>query len=301
MTIIEKKLKYLNNILPKVNKKPPPRSINPELTPMYFSAMFIGAKNSGKTYGLVKLLKNYEEHPIKDHEGHSLPTRIILFCPTGHSEANPIYKTLQHLDEDDIIVQFTEDVLLEKLNSIEKDKQDIEDYNNYINTWKIFIKHENVNVLTPEQLIILSKYDFMEPEHIPKPKYKYPPVVFMILDDLIGSNECFKKGHSVIGNLTIKHRHFGINLIFTSQNPKSIGCIIRNNIDIYILYRFANIKMVLEKIYEEVSNIITEQQFEELYKHATNEPYHALVIDTHPQTERDKRLKKNFDVVLTVN
>jgi hypothetical protein len=44
----------------------------------------------------------------------------------------------------------------------------------------------------------------------------------MILDDLIGSNECFRKDNSLISNLTRKHRHLGINLIFTTQNPKSI-------------------------------------------------------------------------------
>ena len=57
--------------------------------------------------------------------------------------------------------------------------------------------------------------------------------------------------------------------------------------------------MVLEKIYQEVSNVLTESQFEELYKHATEEPYNALVIDNHPKMERDKRFKKNFNVVLT--
>ena len=55
----------------------------------------------------------------------------------------------------------------------------------------------------------------------------------------------------------------------------------------YVLYRFANVKMVLEKLYEEVSNLLTETQFEELYKHATSEPHDALVIDTHPKMERD--------------
>ena len=57
--------------------------------------------------------------------------------------------------------------------------------------------------------------------------------------------------------------------------------------------------MVIEKNYEEVSNVLTEQQFEELYKHATSEPYIALVIDDHPKVDRDKRFKKNFNVVLT--
>ena len=120
----------------------------------------------------------------------------------------------------------------------------------------------------------------------------------MILDDLIGDNKVFKQ-QSLINNITIKHRHLGVNLVFTSQNPKSIPNIIRNNIDVYVLYKFANVKMVIDKIYEEVSNVLTESQFEEMYKHATSEPYNALVIDTHPKTERDKRFKKNFNVVLT--
>jgi hypothetical protein len=57
--------------------------------------------------------------------------------------------------------------------------------------------------------------------------------------------------------------------------------------------------MGLEFFFEEVSNLLTESQFEELYKHATQEPHNALVIDTHPKTDRDKRFKKNFKVLLT--
>ena len=54
--ILETKLINLDNKPIKVNKKSPPMSINKDLTPLYFTAMFIGAKNSGKSYGLVKLL-----------------------------------------------------------------------------------------------------------------------------------------------------------------------------------------------------------------------------------------------------
>ena len=84
----------------------------------------------------------------------------------------------------------------------------------------------------------------------------------------------------------------GINLVFTSQNPRSIPNIIGNNIDVYVLYKFANVKMVLEKIYQEVCNVLTESQFEELYKHTTEGPYNALVIDNHPKMERIKDLKR---------
>jgi hypothetical protein len=92
----------------------------------------------------------------------------------------------------------------------------------------------------------------------------------LILDDLIGNNECFKKGNCTISNLTIKHRHLGINIIYTSQNPKSIPNIIRNNVDIFCLYKFANTKMVLEKLYDEVSSFLKEDEFESVYKHATS-------------------------------
>jgi len=297
--IKEFKLSTLNNIVPKVNKKEPPRSTNNDLTPFFFTSMFIGAKNSGKSYGLVKMIKNYEDQPIKDSKGNTLEIRTILFSPTAKSQANPIYKSLKSLDFDnDVIEDYTDNKLIGKLNEIEKDKEDIEDYNKYVKAYKIFEKNENINLIDPEYLILLHQYDFEHYNNIPKPKYKHPPIVFIILDDLIGDNKVFKR-QSLINNITIKHRHLGVNLVFTSQNPKSIPNIIRNNIDIYVLYKFANVRMVLEKLYEEVSNLLTETQFEELYKHATSEPYDALVIDTHPKTERDKRFKKNFNVVLT--
>ena len=299
--IFEKQLSHINNKMPKINKRQPPKSTNPDLTSLYFTALFIGAKNSGKTYGLVKLIKNYESSPIKDADGNELEIRTILFCPTGNSEANPVYKSLKSLHEDDIILNYSDDQLNDKIMEIQQDKEDIEDYKIYLKAWKRFVQVQEVERLSDEEIMVLSKFHFMDPKYIPKPKYKYPPIIFMILDDLIGSNDCFKRGNSLISNLTIKHRHLGINLIFTSQNPKSIPNIIRNNIDIFVLYKFANTKMVLEKIYEECSSFLTEEQFEELYKHAVQEPHNALVIDTHPSTINENRIKKNFDVVLSLN
>ena len=58
--------------------------------------------------------------------------------------------------------------------------------------------------------------------------------------------------------------------------------------------------MIIEQVYDGVSDILTEQQFEEAYRHATTEPHDCLVIDTHPEANIDKRLKRNFDNVLIV-
>jgi hypothetical protein len=50
----------------------------------------------------------------------------------------------------------------------------------------------------------------------------------------------------------------------------------------------------LVKIFGEVSSLLTVTQFEDLYKHATSEPYNVLVTDNHSKAERDKRFKKEF-------
>ena len=118
----------------------------------------------------------------------------------------------------------------------------------------------------------------------------------MILDGIIGTNDCFKKGKCLNTNICIKHRHLGINLIFTSQNPRSINNIIRAAK--WAVYKFSNIKMIIEKVYDGVSNILTEQQFDEAYRHATTWPDDFLVIDTHPETSINKQLRKKIDNVL---
>ena len=53
--ILETKLNNLDNKPIKVNKKSPPMSINKDLTPFYFTAMFIGAKIVVKV--IVKIIK----------------------------------------------------------------------------------------------------------------------------------------------------------------------------------------------------------------------------------------------------
>ncbi len=86
-------------------------STNKDWTPFYFIAMFIGSKNSGKSYGLVKLLKFYENEPIKESDNNELQIRTILLCPTAYSAANPIFQSLKSHDEDDIELNYSDDLL----------------------------------------------------------------------------------------------------------------------------------------------------------------------------------------------
>ena len=299
--IVEEKINDLNNDVVKVNKKKPPRSKNKYLVPLYFTSCFVGAKNSGKTYGLVKMLKNFENNPIYNSDNEKLNIRVILVCPTANSLANPIYKTLKYLDDKDIYTEYSDETLSDILDDIKAEKEEIEERHKYIKAYNLFIKAKSMRNIKDDDLILLHKMDFIHPDDLGKLKYDNPPVIFLILDDMIGSNNCFKKGNCMISNLTIKHRHLGINLIYTTQNPKSIPNIIRANIDLWVLYKFSNVNIILDKCYEEVSSIINEKDFLDLYLHATNEPYNSFVIDTHPITPNDERFKKNFDIILKNN
>ena len=296
--IEEIKLNGLDNKPIKTTKKPPPRSINENLPPCYFTSIFIGSKGSGKTYSLIKLLKNYEKYPIYDNEGHKLEMRVIVFCPTIMSTANPIYDSLKYLDEDDIIMEYTDGKLSEKLDEIEKEKEDIENYKKYVEVWKKYIKiDENINLLLPDELLILSKYDFRDPQDVPHPPYKYPRVNFLVFDDLVGDANAFKRGHSAINNLCIKHRHLQCNLLFTTQYIKAIPPVLRRNLDIFVIFKFANAQSVVEQIYPEISGVIKEEDFKDVFEYATIEKHDALIID---QTAKHI-FKLNWDTALIFN
>ena len=297
--IQEIKLNGLNNEPVKTNKKTPPMSINKDLPPCYFTSIFIGSKGSGKTYSVVKLLKNYEKYPIYDADGNKLTMRVIVFCPTINSSANPIYESLKHLDENDIILDYSDDKLLDKLHEIEEEKKFIEEYKEYVTVWKKYMKiDEDMSLLTHDELLILSKFDFTDPENMKKPEYKHPRINFLIFDDLVGDAHAFKKSHSALNNLCIKHRHLQCNLIFTTQYIKAIPPVIRRNLDIFIIFKFANVKSVTEQIYPEISGIIKEEEFELLFDYATENKHNALIID---QTSKQNIFKLNWDVALKIS
>jgi hypothetical protein len=53
------------------------------------------------------LLRHYEDSPIVDKKGRIHEMRTILFCPTGNSNFNSIYKSLKTIDQEkDIILEY---------------------------------------------------------------------------------------------------------------------------------------------------------------------------------------------------
>ena len=89
--ITENKINDIIDYKIRVNKIFVPRSANKSLPPFFYSALFIGATGTGKTFKLVELLKLYEKYDILDSKGNKLDMRVVLFCTTANSKANAVY------------------------------------------------------------------------------------------------------------------------------------------------------------------------------------------------------------------
>lgn len=262
---------------------------------MYFVCLAVGSRGSGKTFSIVKLIKQYEKYGIMNQiTQEKTAQRVILFSPTV--EANPIFNSLKHLEDKDVVTNYSDDKLLEVIDDIKHEADETKEYQRRLELYHKFIKHskkkpENlVKLFTPEELIELELMNYEPPK---EPTYPNGCVNFLVFDDLIGSSAFKSVGKSALTNLVLKNRHLGCNILIATQSLKSIPKPIRNNTSLFILYRFANKKIVLEDLYEEVSGRLKPDEFERVYDYATEGDHDALVMDF--TGDKENTFRKNFD------
>lgn len=274
----------------KIIKKNEPQSKNPNMPSLFFSCLIVGAKNSGKSYAMTSLLKMFETNPIYDSNGNILEQRIILFSPTAKNESNIVFKNLKYLNEDDIYLDYTDELLEDILTEIKMHVDEVNKYENYL---KVLNKYNKTKEdLTEDEYWLLYNNNFMP---IQKKNHIITHICF---DDLIGNKQTFNKARdSGLVKFLLKHRHLYTNIFITTQYINSIQPVIKNNIDIFCLFKYANIKDVINKFYPVVSGVLLEEQFEELYKHSTQERFDFLTINT----KGSLTLRKNWNVNLKIS
>ena len=278
------KLSFKNNKYPQPNDRAAPRC--------YFVGLFIGSRGSGKSFMMVKLLKQYENFGIHDSElKHDVAQRIILFSPT--SDANPVFTSLKHLSEHDVIHNYSDAKLLNAVEDVKRERELSNAYQEDLKIYKRFLHLKHIEDLTPCELHKLEMNNFEPPT---PPKYPYGCVNFFILDDLVGSSAFKSVGKSALTNLVLKNRHLGINMLIATQNLKAIPKGIRTNASLFVIFKFASKRIITDDLYEEVSNCITLPKFEELIDHATRDEHDCLVIDF--SQPKEDRFKQNFNRIL---
>jgi hypothetical protein len=293
--IIEKKLEGFNNklVFDKLNY---PQCSCGKCPKFYWNMLNIGSRGSGKTYTIVQMIKHYEKNKITK-DGVEYKIRTHLISPT--IQANEIYKSLDSLDfKKDAHDDYSDVLLLSIIDNIKAEKKEYDKYLLYKKSYEKFAKtpESKLDKLYDEEpwiFNLLEEYDYQNPKDI---KHEPPKINIIILDDLLGSDAFTKKTKSVLTNAMIKNRHMGICFALLSQSIRSIPKNIRLNCSVFQLASFKNKKVILEDIYDEVSNVVDLDTFSKYYEHSTSKPYGSLIIDT----TNGKRFLSNFDSELFI-
>lgn len=294
MSIQEVNIPHWNNVelTFKPNKYPQP--LDKDAPRMYFVGLFIGSRGSGKSFMIVKLLKQYENYGIYDSDAkHKVDQRIILFSPT--SDANPVFTSLKNLNSNDIIHNYSDAKLLHAVEDVKNERKLTQEYLEDMKLWKRFLKMKDFDDLTVQELHKLEMNNYEPPK---EPKYPNGCITFFVLDDLVGSSAFKSVGKSALTNLVLKNRHLGINMLIATQNLKAIPKGIRTNTSLFVIFKFASKKIISEDLYEEVSNCLTLPKFEDLLDHATKDEHDCLVIDF--SQSKEDRFKQNFNRILRI-
>ena len=252
----------------------------------FFNSLHVGARGSGKTYTVVQMIKHYEKHKIK-RDGVEYKLRTHLISPT--IQANEIYQSLDSLDlEKDSHDNYSDQLLLDIIEDVKAKKAEYDKCLLYKKSYETYLKtpetkYERLYETNPEIFNILEEYDYIHPEDF---KHEPPKVNIIIMDNLLGSSAFTRKTQSVLTNAMIKNRHMQIVFCVLVQSIRAVPKTIRMNCSVFQLAKFGSKKVVLQDIYEEVSNIITVEKFENLYDLVTSKKYGSLIID---KTHGDKR------------
>jgi hypothetical protein len=295
MVVIETKLDGFNDKL-KFDKLNYPQCSCGKCFKFFFNSLHIGARQSGKTYSVVKIIKHYENNKITK-DGVEYKVRTHLISPT--IQANEIYQSLNSLDmKKDTHENYTDKLIVDIIDDIKQRKIKYDEYLVYKKYYEKVMrtpddKLDNLYEKEPELFNLLEKYNFQNPKEL---DHEPPEINIIVLDDLLGSDAFSKKTKSVLTNAMIKNRHIGVVFMVLVQSIRAVPKNIRLNCSVFQLATFKNKKMILEDIYEEVSNVINIDDFEELYDHATAKPYGSLIIDT----TNGKRFLSNLDFELSL-
>lgn len=259
----------------------------------YFVALAVGGRGSGKTFAITQIIKQQEQHGIF-FEGKKVGIRTYLISPTV--DANPVFQTLKSL-EDRTYRQYSDELLTEIIDDVKAIRKEIERYLKKKELYRRFMRTHNMEDFELADLMELERTGFQPPE-CPYPGYEHGFIVNLVLDDLIGSN-AIKQGRSALTNALLRNRHLGMNIFICTQGLKSVPKVIRNNASTYLIFAYANHMMLVNDMYPEVSNLVTEEEFEALFKYATtgdDRPF--LLIDFN--APKEERFRKKFDRYLSI-
>ena len=310
-------LKILKGITDKIRpheQYSPPTCNDDNLPPVFGIFLSSSPKGGGKTYNCIQLLTNYENAGFTSQKKENVVMRTIWVSGgTSRSKQNLILDSLKTLhDKDRIDVEHNIDVKLKEIYEDLKEERDlIESYNIYRETYNKWIKSKSLKNLTLDELILLNFKAFTDPKDDPDCpttedgiRLFHPRMVFLVIDDLIGSDGFSNnKRGNFLNRLSVKARHesdelVGLNLFFITQSFKSIPAVIRKQTDVFILLKSASRSKILENIVDEVGSHFNRKELEYYYDGIMLEDYGSLILSIHKKEKEENRVRMGWNKII---
>jgi len=295
-------------------KAPVPNDEN--LPPIFNIMMVAGPKGSGKGVIINHYLQLCEKSGYHTEDNKPVQQRIIwLSGGTSNSKQNAILDELSNLHPDDRIDLDLDGAVNQELDIIYQDildeRDEIEAYNIYRKVYDKYMKSKTLSNLTLDELMLLRFKEFIDPKIDPDaPRDNngnllyHPRVVHMVVDDLIQTDVFSnnKKGN-FFNKISIKSRHDSpelcpINLIYITQNFKSVPSVIRKNCDIFILLKNSNREAIIESLSNEISSHFSKEELTNYYDDVMKIQYASLILSIHKSEKETHRVRVGWTNVV---
>lgn len=223
-----------------------------------FRLIINGSSGSGKSlvaYNIVKHLDKYFK-------------KIYIICPSEDEKIKLLVK-----DEDDYYTSPSWETLEDIIYKTKQLKEDYEEELRIYNKYEL-IRKKRVNLLDDDELYFLDHLE--QNGNLPpsKPDKNYHSL--LLLDDVLGTPILQKK--SPLNRWYVISRHYGQCIMILNQHFFSIPKVIRSNTNLFILFSTKD-KKNLQAISDEVSGLVSYEQFKDIFNFSTNEPYSFLFIN----------------------
>ena len=225
------------------------------------------------------------DNPIKHNKNWpyipDFPYRMLIIGGSGSGKTNALLNLINKQEDIDKIYLYVKDPYELKYQYLINKRQEVGQ--KHFNNPNAFIEYSND---------INEVYDNIE-DYNPKREHK----VLIVIDDMIADMLANKKLQRPVVDLFIRGRKLNISLVFISQSYFGIPKDVRLNTTHFLIMRIPN-KRELQSIAINHSTDVEFDEFKDIYKKCTSDPYSFLTIDTTLPASNPLRFRKNIDEII---
>tara|TARA_R110000824_G_scaffold25396_1_gene88512 strand:+ start:163 stop:1083 length:921 start_codon:yes stop_codon:yes gene_type:complete len=281
---------------------------DPDFMKLHCLCLLSGRRGGGKSVAVANLIRLAKDKGYFD--------KVWLITPTYYSNKeiwdiakikSPQDKSLRgEVDDEPEVFEPTRDVLRKMDGLLDKERKLWEEHLTSKKRWKEFEKDmkRDLGNVDGEKLVDYYERGFMNLQGAPKWKYKHdgPGRCAIVIDDAVGT-DLYNKPSSGLTQFCISHRHrakgVGCSVFMLVQSyccKEGVPRPIRENCTHLCLFKLKD-ENQLDKIHKEIGCDMNMEKFDDIFKHATEEPYCFLTVDFCPKEDK-KQFRKNFNEYL---